>query len=118
MGDYFMVGKDKQTIDYHYIKTNHYRTFYANGVFGGITPRGELQMDFFIERQVIPQLATYKILNDGKLGEMIKTNGKSGFIREFDCGVVMNMEVAVAFHQWLGQKIEEFVKIKNEKEGK
>ena len=105
-------------IDCHYIKTNQYRTFYANGVFGGITPRGEMQMDFFIERQVIPQITTYGILEEGNLGDIIKTEGKTGFIREFDCGVLMNMEAAINFHQWLGQKISEFIKLKSEKEEK
>jgi len=114
-----MSKDDNKTVDFHYIKTNNYRNYYANGIFGGITPRGELQIDFFIERQVIPQIATYNISDDGKnLGDIKKTEGKSGFIREIDCGVILNMDVAISFHQWLGQKIEEFSKIKQEMERK
>ncbi|OHD57205.1 MAG: hypothetical protein A2Y33_07370 [Spirochaetes bacterium GWF1_51_8] len=111
-------GEKSIKVDFHYIKSNQYRTSYANGVFGGITPRGELQMDFFVERQVIPQVATYAISNEGILGEIIKTEGKSGFIREFDCGVLMSIDVAINFYEWLGQKIDEFNKVKNEKEGR
>ena len=113
-----MKKNNNKSVDFHYIKTNNYRTYYANGVFGGITPRGELQIDFFVERQVIPQIATYKATDDGNLGEISKIEGKSGFVREIDCGVLLNMDVAISFHQWLGQKIDEYIKIKQEKERK
>ena len=41
-------------IRFHYIKNNDYRTFYANGIFGGLTPQKEIHMNFFNERAVIP----------------------------------------------------------------
>ena len=32
-----------------------YRIVAANGVWGGVTPRGEINIDFFVERQRIPE---------------------------------------------------------------
>ncbi|MFZ1977741.1 MAG: hypothetical protein WAV76_07270 [Bacteroidota bacterium] len=97
---------------FNYIKTGNYRSYYANGVFGGLMPKGELQMDFFIERRVIPQTVAYEISKDGHLAKEIEVKGKEGLVREIECGVVMDIEAAQAFHQWLGQKIEELKKIR------
>jgi hypothetical protein len=103
------MAKKTVQVDFHYIKTNNYKTHYANGIFGGITPRGELQMDFFVERQVIPQIDTYEVTGS-QIGKLIKTSGKKGIVREIEVGIVMNIETAISFQKWLNERIEVFQK--------
>jgi len=98
-------------IVFTYIKNGNYGNHYANGVIGGLMPKGELQMDFFIERRVIPQTVTHEISEEGQLGKQIDITSKEGIIREIECGIIMPIVAAQALYQWLGQRIEEFQKI-------
>ena len=42
--------KSKQKVlEFHYIKNQSYRSYYVDGVFGGLTPKGKLSMQFFLE---------------------------------------------------------------------
>lgn len=49
-----------------YIKPEKYEPVYVNGIFGGITPRGELLCNFFYEYHDVPKEDNYDI-EDGKL---------------------------------------------------
>ena len=54
---------DEISIDWEYDK--NYRMVPANGMWGGITPRGDLRIDFFVESMPIPDSGAGKLLNDG-----------------------------------------------------
>jgi hypothetical protein len=95
------------TLDFHFIKTANYRTHHADGAYGGLTPRGDVYFEFFVERLPTPNMITQSVSNEGILGDTIKTETKTGIIREIECGVVMDILSAKAFHEWLGTKINE-----------
>ena len=69
-------NKIPPSIKVHYIKTNNYRSYHVDGIFGGITPKGNIYCELFVERQVTPQQITYKI-GDGKLGKEMKEPAKT-----------------------------------------
>ncbi|MBI1901160.1 MAG: hypothetical protein HYS13_08630 [Planctomycetia bacterium] len=99
-----------------YIKSNFFRVIYADGVYGGLTPKGDIHIDFFNERQPIPQQTTYEVTGEGRLGDEIKQERKSreAMVREVEVGVVINTDLAKALVDWLQKKIEE--KEKKDKE--
>ena len=49
-----------------------YKLVYANGVFGGITPKGELLMDFTIYRQADVKLETFLVDSKNKTRQRIE----------------------------------------------
>ena len=97
--------KTKVEIEFHYLKTHNYRSFYVDGVFGGITPRGKIYMELFLERAVTPQRAFYEITKSGLLGKEIRREGKAGLIREIEGGAIMDLATAERVRDWLDEKI-------------
>ncbi|MFH1260012.1 MAG: hypothetical protein ABII74_09465 [Elusimicrobiota bacterium] len=94
-----------QTIDFNYIKTPSYRTYYANGIFGGLTSRGELYLELFTERNVTPKIIKYEVTDEGKLGKEIKREGLQGMVREIECGLLINIDTAKSLVEWLNKNI-------------
>jgi hypothetical protein len=103
-------------VRYHFIKSNFFRVVLAEGVYGGISPSGQIRMTFFNERSALPQQTEYGINSDGSLGNEDPEGrvSRDGFVRELEVDVVMNIEHARLVHQWLGQKIEMLAKIKSD----
>lgn len=98
-------------IDFHYLKTNSYRSYHIDGFFGGWTPPGNLYIELFLERAPTPTMVRHKIKDTGDVGDEIIREGKSGFIREIECGLVMDIKAAKVLRTWLDQKIGEFEKL-------
>lgn len=109
------MEKEKDTkleeIDFHYLKTHSYRTYHVDGIFGGLTPRGNLYMELFVERGPTPTLIRNKLTKSGKVGDEVIREGKTGFIREIECGLMMDIETAKVIRGWLNTKIEDFEKL-------
>jgi len=80
---------------------------YADGVFGSVTPKGLININFFSERLAIPLDVTFNVTQDGKLGEKVEENlaSKKGVIRDYNFGVFIDVNTAKAFRSWLDDKI-------------
>lgn len=102
-------------LDIHYIKSSCYRTFHVDGIFGGVTPGGKIHAATFVERQVLPETVRQKVGFDGKLGAEISRVTKQGITREIEAGLVMDVDMARIFRDWLDRKIEEFEKVSKAK---
>jgi hypothetical protein len=96
----------KNSIEFHYLKSNDFRTVHADGAYGGPTPQGGLFVSFYVERPPIPQRMKFVVDEDGKLETEVERESKSGMIREVDCGVSMSLATAKAFKDWLESQIE------------
>ena len=93
-------------IEFHFIKGNFFRVIHIDGAYGGVTPRAEIHMCVYNERGAIPTKTVHKVSKDG-FGDEIRAQrkGKSGFIREMECDLVMTVSTAEALQAWLGEKI-------------
>lgn len=108
-------------LEVHYIKGNFFRVVHANGVFGGITPKNEIQMDFFSERWAIPQVVRYELSQTAEieggqfqqlsLGNEIDREGKDGAVREVEVGVTVSLETAKSMLNWLKKNVEQLESI-------
>lgn len=105
----------EKTVDVHYKKTESYRSYHVDGLFGGLTPNGQLYIELFLERLVTPQTIRYTIASDGSLGdEKIGDRiGKSGIVREIEAGLIMHISTAKIIKSWLDEKIKEHDAIMN-----
>lgn len=107
-----MSDKAKITFNYHF--SENYNPIYVNGAYGGVGPKGEIIINFFLERPGIPISHTHEINNDGSLSSKPKSvpqNPLSNTIRFIETGIVLSFESAKRIHTWLGQKIEEIENI-------
>ena len=105
-----------KTLNFDYIKSNQFRVVHADGVHGGVCPKGRsIQIAFFNERQPIPKRETYNL--DGmKLAGLKKSDVRDAIIREVEVEVLLDLDTATSLYKWLGDKIESAIKI--EREGK
>ena len=100
-----------------YTKSPDYKLVYVNGIYGGLTGKGELRFDFFQEFHPYPEEEIVEITDEGKLGKVIPSEDEEGskqfeLIREKQIGIIMSMGVAQSLFEWLKDKIEIYEKIK------
>lgn len=100
-------------IRFDYIKSNFFRVVHADGVHGGVTAKGGLQVAFFSERKPLPKTETYRI-HQGHVGECVGAEIREAIVREVEVEVLMNLSMAKAMYQWLGDKIESAEKLSEE----
>ena len=100
----------KPEITFKYIFNYGYNPTYVNGAQGGFSPRGEMVMHFYLERQPLPQSISHEITPEGAVGRevSVEPEGLNGsMVRFIDTGVVMSYENAKLFHLWMGEKLRE-----------
>lgn len=105
----------KQSIKFHYIRTPGYRNYHVDGIFGGITPKGLLHMDLFVERNPISSMVEQEITESGTPGKVIEKKIETdGIIRQIECGLIIDLNTAGSIRDWIDAKIKEFQKIVKE----
>src|SRR5262249_41383423 len=77
----------------------------CNGIFGGITARGDIKMDFFQESQAIPDLIVNKVLPDGSLAEEIERHPQLQTVRLMRVSVLMTSSQIPVMINWLQEKL-------------
>ena len=104
------MSNKKPEITFKYVFNYGYNPVYVNGAHGGISPRGELVMNFYLERPPLPNAITHEINPNGTIGDQVgeePENLKSSVVRFVDTGVVLNYEAARNIHFWLGERLKE-----------
>lgn len=104
------MSNKKPEIKFKYLFNYGYNPTYVNGAQGGFSPRGEMVINFYLERQPLPEAISHEITPEGAIGR--ETNVEPGdlsksMVRFIDTGVVMSYENARVFHAWLGEKLHE-----------
>lgn len=97
-----------------YIFKEDYNPKYVNGAQGGVNPQGEIVINFYLERNALPNSQTFKVENDRVTPKEIESEPpdlKSSFVRVIENGVVMNYQSAKEFHRWLGNHLEKLEEI-------
>lgn len=100
----------KPEVTFKYVFNYNYNPTYVNGAQGGVSPRGEIVVHFYLERQPLPNTITHEITQQGAIGRETgfePENLQQSLVRFIDTGVVMNYENARMFHAWLGDKLKE-----------
>ena len=112
--------KEKSELIIKYIFADDYNPVYVSGAHGGVTARGEIVANFFLERHALPISQTYQILNENSIGEEIKREPKdlkSSVVRFVHQGIILNLQNAKILNSWLNDRIEELEKYSsNDKE--
>ena len=104
------MSHKKPEITFKYIFNYGYNPTYVNGAQGGFSPRGEMTINFYLERQPLPEAISHEITAEGTIGRetgVMPENLASSMVRFIDTGVVMSYENAKVFHAWMGEKLRE-----------
>lgn len=102
-----------------YIFEEGYNPKYVNGAYGGVSPMGEIIVNFYLERIPLPKEDIHELKPNGQIGS-IKERKPEDFnnimIRYIQNGIVLSLEQAESVYAWLGNNIEEAKKIEKLKQ--
>jgi hypothetical protein len=98
-----------EKIKFKYIFKDDYNPKYVNGAFGGISPQGEIVINFYLERVALPRSQTYAF-NQGMVLKEIANEREPGdhetsVVRFVENGIVLDLAHAEDIHRWLGDHI-------------
>ena len=95
-------------IRYEYEQDQGTRPQYAHGVWGGINPQGEIEMNFYLESDKLPPFSERLVAQDGDFGhEMAPFDNEMRTItRHIHSRVVLNYHTARAVLEWLEDKLD------------
>jgi len=102
------MAKPKKTkkLKYKYVIPENLPDCYINGAFGGITPRNEIHVHFFSERNPIPKEAVVEF--EEKNGSMKNVSEITGgdVVRLVQASLVMDVDTAIRIKNWLDDRID------------
>jgi hypothetical protein len=89
-----------------------------NGVYGGLTPSGDIQATFYVDRAPYPEAEVYHP-EGTSFGPVLRRTPELApeIERELEVEVHMSYRQAVRLREWLDEKIELFDKIAEELKG-
>ena len=112
------MANKKPEINFKYIFNYGYNPVYVNGAHGGISPRGELIMNFYLERQPLPNSISHEINSNGTIGNPTSEEPEdlqNSMVRFIDTGIILNYESARNLHFWMGERLKEMEAIEQAK---
>ena len=114
------MAQNKPELKFKYIFDYGYNPVYVNGAHGGVSPRGELVMNFYLERMALPESITHEINQNGTIGKETAAEPDDlaqSMVRFIEAGVVMNYQNARELHLWLGERVKELEALEQAKAG-
>lgn len=112
-------GKEEQNvIRFEFEKTPQFRNIHVDGVFGGLAPKGLINMAIFNERRPIPKATTHVLEDDHHLGEELveARDVRSSVFRSVEANLIMDLSTAISIQRWLADKIAQHEKAIEEQE--
>ncbi len=95
-------------IRYEYVEEEQAKLHTAHGVWGGINPHGEIELNFYAESDKAPTFSERNVAEDGTLGpEMVPDDeGVRVITRAIHTKILLNHRTAHAVREWLEEKID------------
>lgn len=87
-------------ITFKYIFEKGYHPDYVSGAVGGATPRGDIVLNFYFERNPLPDKQTYKVSSDGTIDGSQPPDSfeprdlDKSIVRQIQSGVIIDTETA------------------------
>ena len=99
---------DSLRIRYEYEQHPEAKVHYAHGVWGGINPQGEVELDFYTESDKLPPYSERILAADGSFGHEItpQDDNLRVVVRQIHSKVLLNYHTARAVLEWLQEKVD------------
>lgn len=94
-------------IRYEYESDPAVKLNYSHGVWGGINPQGEIEINFYLESDKMPAYSERRIEPDGSFGQELAPFDEDTRVitRHIHSKVVVNYATAKALLEWLEEKV-------------
>ena len=94
-------------IRYEYEQDPGIRMRYAHGVWGGINPQGEIEVNFYLESDKMPPYSERLVAADGSFGHEVipQDDDLRTVVRSIHSRVILNYHTARAMLEWLEDKL-------------
>lgn len=108
------VTSAENQVNFHYIKSNFHRTVHVNGVYGSVSPSGEVNANFYSHRWPIPLEETYHVTADGRVeGQPISKKMRDGIVREVEVSTFISAEAAENIGNWFLERAAQARRMEN-----
>lgn len=104
-----------RTLETRLVKSAQCVTIHADGVWGGLTPQGQIAIGFFAEQFQVPDRVYYQVPETlpGSLKETERSGG--GYVsREIQAQVFITPGMARSMIAWLTEKVEQWDAVSQE----
>jgi hypothetical protein len=90
-----------------------YRIHPASGAWGGVGPKRDYVIHFYVEHSAVPDAVTHDVAPGGKLGPEVLREPDTEVLevdRELMTGVVMSLDEAEVLAKWILKNVTEYRK--------
>lgn len=108
--------RQAREVEFCFEESKDFKLIPANGMWGGITTRGDFRIDFFVETLATPKSIIYPVNSDGTLGKELKRTPADRYVRRLEAGVLMSIESAELLAGFIKDRIEEYRRLKAKKD--
>jgi hypothetical protein len=100
-------NEEQRTASFEFATSPAYRVVHVDGVWGGITPHGLIQMALFSDRKPFPSRVDYQRGDGGVLEEVRREQTDAAFEREIEVSGMLSVGVAKSLAAWLEERVAE-----------
>ncbi len=95
-------------IKYEFKQDKSVKPQYTHGVWGGINPHGELEINFYTEYDKLPASTECELSPEGIISPEDEglDDGVKHFVRDIHSKLVMNVATAKGIMEWIGEQLE------------
>lgn len=99
------MANNPNKITFKYVYPEDLRDLYINGLYGGVTPRGEIYIHFYSERHPIPKKATHNLDEQGVPSKEADMEIGGDVVRLVQASIALDISTAIAMRDWLNERI-------------
>jgi hypothetical protein len=103
------MAKENQpkTATFKFVKTHDYKNVGVTGAFGGITVRGDININFYLDVVKLPPNTVHAVEQNGIIGEEQVRLPDPEFVREVPFGINIDVNTAKSIVVWMNSKIKD-----------
>ena len=109
---------EKNTVKFSFERDQNYRIIPVNGVWGGLTARGDVKADFFHESHPVPEEVINALTPDGRIGDELTQGQELELHRTLLVGMVLTVEQAESIGRWLQEQAAESRRLRGDEDEK
>lgn len=105
------MSKNQRSVNFKYIKSDGFKTVQIDGVIGGMTVKGHLNMNFYIDAPELPKTVKHNIMPSGHLGPELPAAPlglEMTSLREVQLAVNIDILTARTIIQWMQNHLNKF----------
>lgn len=108
-----MVEKEEkkylEEITFKYIFPKDYNPVFVNGAYGGVSPPGQIVLNFYFERHALPVSQTVQVKENKITKNTLREEPgdlKTSMVRFINGGIILDLTGAKLIHKFLLEQIE------------